>query len=224
MFHHIDSSFDSFINLRLPNLKSLEFGTLATNSGSVPYAATTASVTRFVVEHKTIEHLSLSKRVPRNGLFFHLDGPPITVDILPKLRSFEGCPATLTVLAQRGVLSIFYLTSLSLFVCEENLIDVSEMVAAIKSSPGNVLASVGDLKVTLSVVIPPGTIPAMVACKEGVHGMSSSTSTREMRCLDKIAQVCPNVVNYSGTFSAMCAVSVLSLQSLTAPMSIILTD
>ena len=209
VFHFIGSSFETFINLRFPNLKSLELGTLAINSGSVPYAATTASVTRFIVEHNTIEHLSLSKRVPRNGLFFHLDGPLITVDILPNLRSFEGCPATLTVLARRGVLSVFYLTSLSLFACEENLNDISAMVGAIKSSPAKVFALVEDLRVEfLSGAISPIVVnpPFM---EEGVHVMSANgTSMRERRCLDEIAGLCPNVVNYSGTFPAMCAVSV----------------
>lgn len=193
------------------------------NSGSVPYAATTASVTRFVVEHNTIEHLSLSKTVPRNGLFFHLDGPLIAIDILPNLRNFEGCPATLTILARRGVLSLFSLTSLSLFACEENLDDISAMVGAIKSSPAKVLASVGDLRVEfLSVEIPPVVVnpPFM---EEGVHVMSSNaTSMREMRCLDEIAGLCPNVVNYSGTFPAMCAVSVSSLQYLIA--TVLLTN
>ena len=192
------------------------------NSGSVPYAATTASVTRFVVEHDTIEHLSLSKRVSRNGLFFHLDGPLIAADILPNLRSFEGCPATFTILARRGVLSVFRLTSLSLFACEENLNDISAMVGEIRSSPAQVLDLVVDLRVEfLSVVIPPiVVIPPFM--EESVHVMSSNgTSMREIRCLDEIAGLCPNVVNYSGTFPALCAVSVSCRQYIIATVSIL---
>jgi len=222
VFHCLGSSFETFINLRFPNLKSLELDTLAMNSGSVPYAATTASVTRFVVEHDTIEHLSLSKRVSRNGLFFHLDGPLIAADILPNLRSFEGCPATFTILARRGVLSVFRLTSLSLFACEENLNDISAMVGEIKSSPAQVLDLVVDLRVEfLSVVIPPiVVIPPFM--EESVHVMSSNgTSMREIRCLDEIAGLCPNVVNYSGTFPALCAVSVSCRQYIIATVSIL---
>ena len=216
MFHSLGSSFDTFINLRFPGLRSLELGTFARCSESVPEAATIASVTRFVVEHNTIEHLSLSKRVPRNGLFFHLDGDPITVDILPNLRSFEGCPATLTILTRRGVASVFSLTSLSLFSFEENLNDISAVVGAIKSSPARVLTSVRNLRVNfLSVVTPP-------VMAEGVHVMSfNPTSLRETYCLDKIAEVCPNVANYAGSLPAMCAVS---LSTMTAGVSINLTN
>jgi hypothetical protein len=208
VFHYLGSSFDTFLNLRFPNLKSLELGTLAAFSGSVPYATTIASVTRFIVEHNTIEHLSLSKRVPRDpdGVFFHLDGNLITADILPNLRSFEGCPAALTILARRGVTSVFSLASLSLFAFEENLNDLSAVVGTIKSSPAKALTSVRNLRVEFfSIIIPPVMAEGV---QEGVHAMSSNaTSMRERHCLDDIAGVCPNVVNYSGTFPAMCAVS-----------------
>ena len=207
MFHSIDSSFDTFIKLRFSNLKSLELGTLAVLSGSVPYATTTTSVTRFLVEHNTIEHLSLGKKLSRSGLFFHLDGSLITADVLPKLRSFEGCSPTITILVQSGVRSIFALTSLSLLAnenFEENLYDISAMVDTIKSSSAQALTSVRDLKVKFFPIVTP------LRMRGGIHAMSSSEVEiiRQRSCLDQMAGVFPNVVNFAGTFPAMCAVSV----------------
>ncbi|KIM36227.1 hypothetical protein M413DRAFT_449282 [Hebeloma cylindrosporum] len=205
--HYLGSAFDTFTTLRFPNLKSLELGTLATHSGSVHHDTTVTSVTSFIVQHNTIEHLSLGKRVPRNGLFFDVDEALISADTLPKLRSFEGCPATLTVFARRGVSSVFLLTALSLFACGENLDDVSAMVRAIRLSPVRVLSSVRDFGIEFPSVV----VPSIMA--DGVHAMSSNAMVRhampsnamlrQRACLDEIAGVFPSVVNYSGTFPAM---------------------
>ena len=173
------------------------------SSESVPHATTSAWVTRFLVEHKTIEHLSLSKKVPRIGFFFNLDRSLIAADFLPKLQSFEGCPPTATILARQGVRSMLSLTSLSLFSSGENLYDIFAMIDTIQSSSVGAMASVRDLRVGF----PRNFNPHMRGA--GVHATSSNTmAVRQRSCLDELAGVFPNVVNFHGNFTAMCAVSV----------------
>ena len=172
------------------------------SSESVPYATTSAWLTCFLVEHNTIEHLSLSKRVPRNS-FFNLDGALIAADFLPKLQSFEGCPSTVTILARRGVRSMFSLASISLFSSGENLYDMFAMINTIQSSSVSAMTSVRDLRVGF----PRNVNPHMVGA--GVHAMFTSVmAIRQRSCLDEMAGVFPNVVNFAVNFPAMGAVSV----------------
>jgi hypothetical protein len=196
--HSDRSPFDTFIDLRLPNLRSLELGTLVHHSMSVPYTETTFSVTRFVAAHNLLEHLSLGKRVPQGGQSgFHLGGALITPDFLPHLRSLEGCPRTLTFLALQHVRCVFSLVSLSLLVAVEDLrvSDLCAMVDAIKSSQVGSMSTVRDLKVQFTSIASVHQVPL------------NEESVVHRRCLDAIADVCSGVVNWSGSLPAMDAVS-----------------
>jgi hypothetical protein len=199
--HSVGSPFETFINLRFPNLRSLELGTLVNDSmRSVPYAETTFSTTLFVSAHNLLEHLSLGKRAPKEGQrTFHLDGALITPDFLPHLRSLEGCPRTVTFLVLQRVRSIFSLVFLSLIVGtmeDQELSDLSSMSSAIKSSQARSMLTVRDLKVEFTSITSVHKVPL------------NEMSVIHRRCLDAIADVCPGVVNWSGNLPAMKAVSI----------------
>ena len=104
------------------------------------------SLTRFLRNNPTIQHLSLGKERPIRNIFFDLDPPSLSPGFLPDLRSFEGFPENMGVMAGAQVQCLDRLQSLALVSTEDQLQDMESMFLALS---GRIFPSVQRLHVEL---------------------------------------------------------------------------
>lgn len=116
IFHSHGKPYDHFLQMDFPSLHTLALGSL---QNTVSETSTNTAITRFILRHPTIEHLSLGKRRPTYLLFFQFIEAELKSDSLPSLKSFEGFPENVTLLARRGVRSFFRITELSISCRDE---------------------------------------------------------------------------------------------------------
>ena len=171
-----------FLDLRFPLLTSLQLGSLF-NTTSQERSDT--AITRFIIAHPRISHLSLGKFCMDSNTPFQFDGSRLTEGSLPNLRSFEGFPMNITLLAQSNVRSLHKLTTLSLFL---NLGDSSlnEMFEAVRLEYSSF-----PLVQTLRFEFPTPL---------SHYSMETNTSDlRHRKWVDGFSEICPTVVNWYGT-------------------------
>ena len=200
------SRYYDFLELRFPLLTSLELGSLFSTSS--PEHSNTA-ITRFIIAHPTIRHLSLGKLTTishqadenNDPISFQFDENFLRADALPNLRSFEGFPKNITVLVLQKVQSLLELTKLSLSSNrkDRSLVRMFEAVKTglVDGGPGDgCFPHVRDLAVEFHPDLS--------------HNMETNLSDLAYRkCLDGFSEICPAVINWYGTMGPMNAVSSL---------------
>jgi len=113
---------------RFFGLVSVELGSLA---GCLNLPWSSQALTQFLNVNPTIQHLSLGTQKPNPDISFQLHSPSLSGGFLPDLRSFEGFPEHLTLMAQANVQSLNQLESLALVSTEEDLEDMRRMLEAL---------------------------------------------------------------------------------------------
>lgn len=178
-----------FLNLRFPLLTSLELGSLINTTSE---ERSNGAITRFIIHHPNIHHLSLGKF--RTGFTsFQFDESLLTVNSLPKLRSFEGFPKNITLLAHCAVQSLLELNALSL---SSDLQDLPMMFQAVEEK------------------LVCGNFPHVRTLRFEFHKdlshllMKTNISDLEhQHWIDRFSQICPTVVNWYGTLDPVNRVS-----------------
>ncbi|KAF8965733.1 hypothetical protein BDZ97DRAFT_1918020 [Flammula alnicola] len=189
--HRTGKPYDDFLMLRFPNLLSLALGSLIhTNSEE----RTNIAITEFILAHPLIEHLSLGREKP-TYMFFQLRPNLLQPDSLPCLKSFEGFPENVTVMASRKVRSLFKITSLSLRSCTQSTFeDVTAMFEAVKTADNTPMKFefVKHLRFEFDVPLS--------------HRMRSHVTPIGHRSLmDEFSEICPIVSTWYGRLLPMYA-------------------
>lgn len=189
--HRVDKPYDAFLKYEFPNLTTLQLGSLIqTNTQE----RTKEAITKFILNHKKIAHLSLGRR-RINDMFFQFREEMLTPDSLSGLKSFEGFPENIFMMVRRQVASLSNLTALSLFCCPvDGFRELSEMFEAIRSSAGpkklNEVTHIGMYAdVRLNHRLPSNMTPLIVR-----------------RLMDQFAELCPSVTGWHGRLYPMPAV------------------
>ena len=177
------SCYYHFLRLRFPLLTSLELGSLF-NTTSQEQSDT--AITRFIIAHPNVHHLSLGKfRIGTTT--FQFDENLLAQDSLPNLRSFEGFPTNITLLARSNVRCLLELTTLSL---SSDLDDSSleEMLEAVKTTLGSgsgYFPCVRNLRFEFHTDLS--------------HRMETHVSDlAHRRWVDGFSEICPAVINWYG--------------------------
>ena len=188
--------YEQFLKLRIPNLIFLELGSLEhTNSLN----KTKTAITKFILAHPKIEHLSLGQRQPLYFMF-QFDLGQLKPDSLPALKSFEGFPENIVNLIRVPVFSFFSVSSLSISCAEEGE-DVfapkfNEMLAALDWAEkqgrrfNNVQYLRCDFRVPFNHMMP-----------------THVTKLAPRKRMDQLWHWFPNVVNWRTCLLPMTAVS-----------------
>jgi hypothetical protein len=193
------SCYYNFLDLRFPLLTSLELGSLF-NTTSQERSDT--AITQFIIAHPNLHHLSLGKfRIGTSS--FQFDGSLLEEGSLPKLRSFEGYPMNITLLARSNVRSLPELTTLSLS-SDLNDASLEEMVETVKTrlGPGS------------------GHFPYVQNLRFEFHTDLShrmdthASDLAHLRCVDKFSEICPAVINWYGRLGSVNQVSFKNSQGL----------
>ena len=190
------SCYYEFLELRFPLLTSLELGSLF-NTTSQELSDT--AITRFIIAHPNLRHISLGKFC-MGTTTFQFDGNLLEEDSLPNLRSFEGFPMNITLLAQSNVRCLLELTTLSL---SSDLDDSSleEMFETVKTSLGH--GSGSGL----------GHFPCVQNLRFEFHtDLSHRMQTHvsdlaHRRWVDGFSEICPAVINWYGRLGPVNRVS-----------------
>ncbi|KAF8153424.1 hypothetical protein B0H34DRAFT_800626 [Crassisporium funariophilum] len=192
---HEGEPFDEFLNIRFPHLESLELGSLST---SVNVVYSNNRVTQFIVAHPLIHHLSLGRQ--KGWMFFQFDPALLDHGSLPALRSLEGFPENIAILARSNVLSLNDLTSLSVLSSSGDFLDLPPMVQAVKEIGYPPLPHVKKLRFEFNCIF--------------THYMKTNqTSLLHRKWLDSLCEICPNVVDFYGALPPMNAKHILSVFS-----------
>jgi hypothetical protein len=187
-----NSCYYEFLDLRFPLLTSLELGSLFDTTSQ---EQSDTAITQFIIAHPNIHHLSLGK--VRIGITsFQFDGTLLAEDSLPNLRSFEGFPMNITLLARSNVRCLPELTTLSL---SSDLDDSSleEMFETVKTrlGPGS------------------GHFPCVQNLRFEFHtDLSHRMATHisdlvHRRWVDGFSEICPAVINWYGRLGPVNRVS-----------------
>ena len=198
------SCYYDFLNLRFPLLISLELGSLF-NTTSQEISDT--AITQFIIAHPNIRHLSLGKcRIGTTS--FQFDGSLLVEDSLPNLRSFEGFPMNITLLARSNVRCLPELTTLSLS-SDLNDLTLAEMFETVKTRLGS------------------GTGTGHFPCVQNLrfefhtdlsHRMETHISDlSHRRWVDGFSEICPAVINWYGRLGPVNRVSSKISQALPSP-------
>ena len=186
------SCYYEFLDLHFPLLTSLELGSLF-NTTSQERSDT--SITQFIIAHPNIHHLSLGKF--RTGTTsFQFDGSLLVEDSLPNLRSFEGFPMNIALLAQSNVRFLLELTTLSLS-SDLNDSSLEEMFEIVKGSGSGLFPCVQNLRFEFHT--------------ELSHRMETHVDDlAHRRWIDKFSEICPAVINWYGRLGSVDRVSTIS--------------
>ncbi|KDR70747.1 hypothetical protein GALMADRAFT_159850 [Galerina marginata CBS 339.88] len=195
--HRRDKPYDEFLQLQFPCLKSLELGSLL-HSNSEPRTNTT--ITKFILDHAGIEHLSLGRSRPKY-FYFQFDLDLLKPESLLSLKSFEGFPENITAMARLPVHSLFSLASLSI-CCQKDENDqnqpVDEMFLAIQGGVERTLPSVRYLRFNFVVSFD--------------HRMTlNQTSRAHLDWMDKLSHICPGVVEFWGNLPPMTSGHIIKM-------------
>ena len=183
-----------FLDLRFPHLTSLELGSLF-NTTSQEQSDT--AITQFIIAHPNIHHLSLGKFCI-GTTSFQFDGNLLVEDSLPNLRSFEGFPMNITLLARYNVRCLLELTTLSLF-SDLNDLPLAEMFETVKTRLGPASGS--------------GHFPCVQNLRFEFHTELShrmrtdATDLAHRRWVDSFSEICPAVINWYGRLGPVNRVS-----------------
>ena len=184
------TSYYIFLDLQFPLLISLELGSLFNTTSQ---ERSNTAITRFIIAHPNIRHLSLGKfRMGTNS--FQFDGSLLEEDSLPNLRSFEGFPMNITLLARSNVRCLPELTTLSL---SSDLNDLEEMFETVKTRLGS-----GS-----------GHFPCVRNLRFEFHtDLSHQMETHisnlaHRRWVDGFSEICPAVINWYGRLGPVNQVS-----------------
>jgi hypothetical protein len=154
------------------------------------------AITRFIIDHPTISHLSLGKfcKGPNS---FQFDENQVSEDSLPNLRSFEGFPMNITLLVRCNVRSLLELTTLSLSSDLEDP-SLTEMSETVESSLGHGhFPYVRNLRFEFHTNLS--------------HRMETNLSDLDhRRWIDRFSGICPAVVNWYGRLGPVNRVSAYS--------------
>lgn len=175
------TSYYEFLELRFPLLTSLELGSLF-NTTSQERSDT--AITLFIIAHPNIHHLSLGKfRIGTTS--FQFDGSLLVEDSLPNLRSFEGFPMNITLLARSNVRCLLELTTLSLSSDLNDDLSLAEMFETVKTSGSGHFPCVQNLRFEFHTDLS--------------HRMETHVSDlAHRRCVDEFSEICPAVINWYG--------------------------
>ena len=194
------SSYYEFLDLEFPRLTSLELGSLF-NTTSQERSDT--AITRFIIAHHNIHHLSLGK-FRMGTTSFQFDGSLLAEESLPNLRSFEGFPMNITLLARSNVRCLPQLTTLSL---SSDLNDLEEMFETVKTRVGS---GSGQLPCVRNLRFEFHT--------DHSHRMETHISDlAHRRWVDEFNEICPGVTNWYGRLGPVNQVS--SNSQAPAPLS-----
>jgi len=177
-----------FLDLRFPLLTFLELGSLFNTTSQ---GRSNTAITRFIIDHPHINHLSLGK-FRRGTTSFQFDQNFLSGDSLPNLRSFEGFPMNITLLAHCNVRCLPELTTLSLFSDPD---DLPTMFEAVKSSLAcGQLPCVRNLRFEFHTDLS--------------HLMETHVSDlAHRRWADGFSEICPAVIHWYGTLGPVNRVS-----------------
>ena len=177
------SCYYNFLDLRFPLLTSLELGSLFNTTSQ---ERSNTAITQFIIAHPNIHHLSLGKfRIGTTS--FQFDGSLLVEDSLPNLRSFEGFPMNITLLARSNVRCLLELTTLSLS-SDLNDSSLEEMLETVKTRLGS-----GS-----------GHFPCVQNLRfefhtDLSHRMETNASDLgHRRWVDGFSEICPAVINWYG--------------------------
>lgn len=140
--HGTNHPVSAIFQYTFPGLISLDLGSL-TVCDEPDWSR--QSVTQFLLNNPGIQHLSLGKERPLRNIFFDLHPPSLSPGFLPHLRSFEGFPKNMVVMAGAQVKCLDQLQSLALVSTEGE----EDMEAMFSAFPGRILPSVRRLHVEL---------------------------------------------------------------------------
>lgn len=176
------SSYYDFLSLNFPLLTSVELGSLFNTTSQ---ARSNTAITRFIIAHPHIHHLSLGKfRIGTTT--FQFDANLLAEDSLLNLRSFEGFPTNITLLTQCNVRCLLQLTTLSLS-SDLNDSSLEEMFEAVKTRIDyRVFPSVRNLRFEF---------PTDLSHRMKTH----LTDLLHRKWVDEFNEICPAVVNWYGT-------------------------
>ena len=186
------SCYYDFLDLEFPLLTSLELGSLFSTSSQ---ERSDTAITQFIIAHPNLHHLSLGKfRIGTTS--FQFDGSLLVEDSLPNLRSFEGFPMNITLLARSNVRCLPKLTTLSL---SSDLTDPSlaEMFETVKTR----------------LVSGSGHFPCVQNLRFEFHtDLSHYMKTNiydlgHRRWVDEFSEICPAVINWYGRLGPVNRVS-----------------
>ena len=197
------SCYYKFLELRFPLLTSLELGSLFhTTSQDLSDTA----ITQFIIAHPNLSHLSLGKFCIGTTTF-QFDGTLLSQDSFPNLRSFEGFPTNINLLAQRNVRCLLELTTLSLS-SDLNDISLEDMFETVKTRLG-------------------GSGSGYFPCVQNLrfefhtdlsHRMETHVSDLAHRkWVDGFSEICPAVINWYGRLGPVNRVSLNFPSSLPFP-------
>ncbi|KAH9474364.1 hypothetical protein JR316_0012822 [Psilocybe cubensis] len=194
--------YSSLHTFRFPCLRSLELGTLAHAENP---AQVNTQITRFILDHPQITHLSLGKTRPlvennvtnAHDLFLQFDGNHLLRDSLPLLRSFEGFLENITLLASHNVQSIFTLASLSIY-CPYKDTTLSERLKQMVRAIMHADTTPRDQKF-------PFVRKLRLEFFTELHSMmeQDTTSLIHRECMDQFAELCPGVTSWYGRLPPM---------------------
>ena len=186
-----------FLDLRFPLLTFLELGSLFKTTS---HERSNTAITRFIVSHLHIHHLSLGKfRIGTTS--FQLDRNLLSPNSLPKLRSFEGFPTNITLLAHCNVRSLLELNTLSLFSDLSFSADIDDLLTMFETVRGRLeygqFPRVRNLRFEFYT--------------DHSHLMKTNVSDLVHRkWIDRFSEICPAVVNWYGTLGPVNFVSSIS--------------
>ena len=187
-------SYYNFLVLEFPLLTSLELGSLFDTTSQ---ERSDAAITRFIIAHPNIDHLSLGKS-QIGTTSFQFDGSLLEEGSLPNLRSFEGFPKNITLLARSNVRCLLELTALSLFsdLNDPSLAEMFETVKALGSGSGH-FPCVQNLRFEFHTDLS--------------HRMQTHISDlAHRRWVDGFSEICPAVINWYGRLGSVNRVSLIS--------------
>ena len=189
------SCYYDFLDLQFPLLTSLELGSLFNTTSQ---ERTDTAITQFIIAHPNIHHLSLGKfRIGSTS--FQFDENLLVEDSLPNLRSFEGFPMNITLLAQSNVRCLLELTTLSLS-SDSNDLSLKEMFDTVKTRLGS---GTGHFPCVQNLRFEFHT--------ELSHRMETDVSNLDhRRWVDGFSEICPAVINWYGRLGPVNRVSSIS--------------
>jgi F-box-like len=179
-----------FLDLMFPLLTSLELGSLFDTTSQ---GRSNTAITRFIIAHPSIHHLSLGKFC-MGPTSFQFDGTRLSEDSLPNLRSFEGFPVNITLLVHCNVRSLLELTTLSLYSDRNNL-SLAQMFETVQTRLGHGhFPCVRNLRFEFHTDLS--------------HRMETNLSDlAHRRWIDRFSEICPAVVNWYGRLGPVTRVS-----------------
>ncbi|KAF4613265.1 hypothetical protein D9613_010755 [Agrocybe pediades] len=113
--YRLEGAYEKFLHLHFPNLVSLELGSLEHTNSVI---RTKQAVTKFILNHPRIEHLSLGRK-QHLGFIFQFDLGQLKPYSLPALKSFVGFPENIIDLVHLPVESFFTISKLSVSCADE---------------------------------------------------------------------------------------------------------